>query len=470
MILRQIRDRYLSQYAYLIGCEVTRQAIIVDPQRDVDRYLTAAEEEGLRLVAAVDTHIHADYLSGLRELADRGVTVYGSGEDEEWRYAWPDMDGANFHLLRGGDTIEVGTVRLDVVHTPGHTPEHLSFLVVDRTADADEPMGILTGDFVFVGDVGRPDLLESAAGHAGRMRPDAASLFRSVGRFKNLPPWLQVWPGHGAGSSCGKALGAVPVSTVGYELRHNSAIRGFDRGEEAFVDAILDGLPDPPLYFRRMKESNRSGPPLLESLPQPRELERSELDALAGRQDVAVIDTRPRTEFVRAHVAGSILAPFDTSFCTTVGSYVEPGLPIYLIIDEADVEEAVRCLVRIGLDEVEAFITPKEARSYFESDQAASTATTDFDEIFRRMHDPAVQILDVRSRSEYEQEHLPGALHIPHTRLLDHLDEVPRGKELLVHCATGIRSAVASALLQRHGFVVRYVDDDFRRPPESRAS
>ena len=463
MLFRQIFDRYLAQYAYLVGCQQTREAIIIDPQRDVDRYFEAADEEGMTLVAAADTHIHADYLTGLRALAvDHGLMVYASGTDAEWRYEWLEGSSFNHRILHDGDTFNLGNVVFDVLHTPGHTPEHLSFLIVDRAAGNSDGLGLLTGDFVFVGDLGRPDLLESAAGHVGKMRPAARELFRSVQQFRNLPPWLQVWPGHGAGSACGKALGAVPQSTVGYEIRHNAAISAADHGEDAFIDAILEGQPDPPLYFGRMKTLNREGPPLLESLPQPLVIERADFARFADRTDVAVVDTREKEAFVAGHLSGSLLAPFDNSFCTTVGSYVEPGLPIYLIIEPENLEEAVRCLVRIGLDDVVGHIAPDEAEALTaDADLRARTHAIGFEEVGRRLNDPDVLVLDVRSRSEYDASHLPGAANVPHTRLFERLDELPRDQELLVHCATGVRSAVASALLQRHGFRVQYVMDDY---------
>ena len=463
MLLRQIYDRHLSQYAYLVGCQQTGEAIIIDPQRDVDRYFAAAEEEGLRLVAGADTHIHADYLSGIRGLAeDHGLMVYASGADDTWRYEWLEGSDLPHRLLHDGDTFHVGNVVLDVLHTPGHTPEHLTYLIVDRASGDTDGMGMLTGDFVFVGDLGRPDLLESAAGMAGKMRPAARELYRSVQQFRGMPVWMQVWPGHGAGSACGKALGAVPQSTVGYELRHNAAIAAADQGEEAFVETILEGQPEPPLYFSRMKQQNREGPPLLDGLPNPQHLSGEELAAFAGRTDVVVVDTRSRAAFLEAHLSGALHAPFDNTFCTVTGSYVEPGIPVYLIIGAEDLDEAVRCLVRIGLDEVAGFVTPDEfdgMRS--EGIDVEGIASTDFEGVRKRLDDPTALVLDVRSRTEYESGHVPGALNIAHTRLLERLAELPGDRELLVHCATGVRSAVAAALLQRHGFEVTYVEDDW---------
>ena len=461
MLFRQIFDPHLAQYAYLIGCQQTKEALVIDPERDVDRYLRIAEDEGLRLTAVAETHIHADFLSGARELAERGLKIYLSAEGgPDWQYGW--TDGYDVTLLKDGDTFRVGNIEIEAVHTPGHTPEHVSFLVTDHGGGASEPMGIASGDFVFVGDLGRPDLLETAAGEAGAREPAARDLFASVQKVRDLPGFLQVWPGHGAGSACGKALGAVPQSTLGYEWKFNRSIRAAKEGEEPFVREILEGQPEPPLYFARMKRQNRDGAPLLGNLPQPETLDASDLDDLADNPDVTVIDTRERGAYMRGHLAGSILAPFDSSFTTVVGSYVEPEEPIYLVIDEEDAEEAVRDLVRIGLDDVRGVIPPSALADYGRgNDRLRMLKQIDFDEVDGRRHYTNVEVLDVRRQDEWDRKHIPGARHVPHVRLLDHLGELPRDKTILVHCQSGVRSAVAAALLDAHGFSVAYVGDHF---------
>ena len=253
MLFRQIWDEKLAQYTYLVGCQRTGEALLIDPERDIDRYLAIADEEGLRITAVTETHIHADFLSGAREFAELGVKVYLSNEGgPDWLYGWTEDGDYAVEMLEDGATFKVGNIEIRAVHTPGHTPEHLSFAITDLGGGADEPMGLASGDFVFVGDTGRPDLLESAAGVEGAMQEGAAALFRSVQRFLELPDYLQVWPGHGAGSACGKALGAVPESTVGYERRFSPAMRAAQDGERAFVHYVLDAQPEPPLYFGRM--------------------------------------------------------------------------------------------------------------------------------------------------------------------------------------------------------------------------
>jgi hydroxyacylglutathione hydrolase len=249
-----------------------------------------------------ETHIHADFVSGARELAQRtGARLHLSrAGDPEWGYRYPDESAVCW--LADGSSIEVGRVGLRVLHVPGHTPEHLAFLVSDREQGG-EPMGALTGDFVFVGDVGRPDLLEKAAGVTGTMEASARALFESLQRFRELPDYLQVWPGHGAGSACGKALGAVPQTTVGYEKLFNPALA--PKSPQEFIEFILSGQPDPPKYFATMKRLNRDGPPLLNELPQPKQLAARELE---GRQqsDTLIVDTRAAASFAKGHVPGAV--------------------------------------------------------------------------------------------------------------------------------------------------------------------
>ncbi len=458
MLFRQISDPNLAQYAYLIGCQRTMEAVLIDPERDIDRYIELAKDEGLHITAVTETHIHADFLSGARELAERtGAKLHLSDEgDADWKYQWLKSGNYDATLIHHGDRFAVGNIELEVLHTPGHTPEHVSFLIIDHGSGMTEPMGLISGDFVFVGDLGRPDLLESAAGVKGAMTPSAKQLYRSVQSFLKLPDFLQVWPAHGAGSACGKALGAVPTSTVGYERIANSAIKAASRGEDFFVKAILDGQPEPPLYFARMKRLNKEGVPLLGELPMPWPVSLEEVAELSSEPDSIVIDTRlDRTAFMRGHVRGSLYAPLDRSFPTVTGSYLLPEQRIYLVAEEDQLDDAVRELVRIGLDKIEGFISPRELD---EASGLVATEVIDFEQL-RQVSDALT--LDVRGAAEYAQGHIPSALNIAHTRLLDRLDEVPANRELFVYCLTGARAAAASAMLEHHGFKTTYVDDDF---------
>lgn len=464
MYFQQITDRKLAQYAYLIGCQATGEAILIDPERDIDRYIDIAAGEGLEIVAVADTHIHADYLTGMREFAEKGTKVYASDEgDKDWKYEWLIGSEYNYQLIKDKDSFRIGNIKFDVLYSPGHTPEHVSYLITDLGGGADAPMGIASGDFVFVGDLGRPDLLESAAGIAGMMEPSARTLFRSVQRFLDLEDFMQLWPGHGAGSACGKALGAIPESTVGYEKRFNASIQAAFRGEDEFVKAILDGQPEPPMYFARMKMQNKVGPALLGQLPDPGKMTVQEIVTRTEQAKAVVIDTRlDRSEFMAGHIRGSLYSPFEKPFNTVAGCYVDDQSDIYLIIDSEHIGEAVRDLIRIGLDRIVGYATPKELSEFLASGGTCSsiehTSIRHIDQIQARGD---VTVLDVRGASEFEASHIHGAVNIAHTRLAPRAEDIPDNTVLAVHCRSGTRSAVAAAYLKYCGHDVIYVDGDF---------
>lgn len=461
MLFRQIADPGLAQYTYLVGCQRTGEALLIDPERDIDRYDRIADEEGLRITAVAETHIHADFLSGAREFAERpGVRLYLSkAGTPDWQYGWVGAGQASYTLVADGDRFTVGFIEVEVRHTPGHTPEHVVFVVTDKGGGADSPIGVASGDFLFVGDVGRPDLLESAAGVAGAMRPAAQQLQQSLHQVAAWPEFMQVWPGHGAGSACGKALGAVPLSTVGYERRFNGALSLAGEQGPAFVDAILSGQPEPPPYFARMKQLNRDGAPVLGVLPAPR---RMTVDA-ALAEPVVVLDTRlERADFMAAHLPGSLFAPASRQFLAAAGAFVEPGQRLVLLASGRDLDELVRQLVRIGLDDVVGWIALED----FEAWRLAGGATASIPRITFAEAEAAGREgiwLDVRGESEFAADHVDGAVQIAQSRLAVERGRLPAGSPVTVHCATGGRAALASAYLQREGFDVRYVDDDFTR-------
>jgi hydroxyacylglutathione hydrolase len=463
MLVRQVADSKLAQFAYLIGCPRTGEAIVIDPERDVDRYFDLAARHKLRIVAAADTHIHADYLSGLREMAARGVLVYASKMGgPEWQYEWLLQGKYPHRLLGHGDQFAVGLIEFQAVHTPGHTPEHLSYLVRDAGGGAEDFIALASGDFVFVGDVGRPDLLERAAGMVGVMEPSARAQFASIQReFRPLPEFLQVWSAHGAGSACGKSLGDVPTSTVGYELRTNRSIHAAV-DEQTFVDFILAGQPEPPLYFARMKRDNRRGPALLTALPSPPALHATDLAELANRRDIAVLDTRSRDAFFGGHLAGSLLTELDYQFCSIAGSYVAEDTPVYLVVDGSRLDEAVRALIRVGLDHVVGYITPDTLADYGrQGGQLRHTETIDMGELEVQRTVGRGYVLDVRGAAEFEGGHVPDALHVPHTRIGISADTLPTDRPLLVYCNSGARAAAAVSMLQRLGLTAIDVNDNF---------
>ena len=450
MIVQRFYDTRLAQASYLIGCGRTGEAIVIDPNRDAAQYVRAAEDEGLRIAHVTETHIHADFVSGTRELAARtGARAYLSDEgDAEWKYAFAAADGAV--LLREGDAIRVGGVVLQAMHTPGHTPEHLSFLVTD-TAAADAPIAIVTGDFVFVGDVGRPDLLEKAAGVAGTMERAARDLWVSLQRFARLPDWLQVWPGHGAGSACGKGLSAVPHSTVGYERRFNAALLARDEAE--FVRAVLAGQPEPPRYFARMKQVNKAGPRVLGGFARPARLGDA---ALAGALEggSVVVDTRSTAAHAAAHVPGTINVPLGRNFTTYAGTLLPYDRDVMLVADdERAVDDAVRELALIGIERVAGWWDVGVVERWRASGRTlAVVPQVDAGELARRMQAGGTAVLDVRGRAEWEAGHLPGVRNVPLAGLVDHLAELPRDRPLVLQCQGGGRSAIAASVLQAHGF------------------
>jgi hydroxyacylglutathione hydrolase len=300
MLFRRFYDENLAQASYMIACEKTREAIVVDPNSDTAQYIRAAGADRVRIVHVTETHIHADFVSGARALADAaGAVLHLSGEGTgAWVYADEALRRAN--VLRDGSQIDVGLIRLRAAHTPGHTPEHLTLFVSDLERGEDA-VGALTGDFVFVGDVGRPDLLERAAGAKGSMDSSARDLFKSVNAFKVGPDHLQLWPGHGAGSACGKSLGSMPQSTLGYEKLFNWAFGEISEAE--FVAKVLEDQPAPPRYFAAMKRMNRSAA----AQQAPREPTYGGLAELedALKKGGTVVDTRPATKFAAGHVPGT---------------------------------------------------------------------------------------------------------------------------------------------------------------------
>jgi hydroxyacylglutathione hydrolase len=461
MLLRQIFDPQLAQYAYLLGCQQSEKALIIDPERDTDRYRELAKENGLRISAVAETHIHADFASGAREFADDPrIHLYLSGEGgPDWTYRWPE-GRANTHFLKHGDSFMVGKIRAEAVHTPGHTPEHLCYLITDLGSGADKPIALVTGDFLFVGDVGRPDLLESAVAMKGTMESSARQLQEALrDRLESFADYLQLLPAHGAGSACGKALGAVPTSTLGYERRFNRALKLALSDGAAFVRDVLAGQPDPPLYFARMKRVNRDGIAVTRGVPNPPRLNPEEFTRAARGDRVQVLDTRDdRRLFDAAHVERAIHAPLRSPFfSSTAGSYLSEDDLILLVLERAeDADLAARQLYRIGFDHVHGWITADEAKTaglFREQEERI-----DFPDFQPEKARQEGAIIDVRTSAEFQRGHLEGALSFPYTRLKTRLDELPKNKRLFIHCGSGRRASLAASFLRSTGFDAVHID------------
>ncbi|MBM7648259.1 hydroxyacylglutathione hydrolase [Bacillus ectoiniformans] len=446
MLLRYFYDEKLAHASYLVGCQRTGESIVIDASRNIEQYEEAAKKEGLKLTAAAETHIHADFVAGSREMADRfGAKMYVSDEgDENWKYQ--NLDGIDHQLLKDGDTFKIGNLTLEVMHTPGHTPESISFILTDNGGGADRPMGIFTGDFVFVGDIGRPDLLEKAAGYMGTAEAGAKQMFVSVERFKQLPDYLQVWPAHGAGSACGKSLGAVPSSTVGYEKMFNWAMQFTE--EAPFVKALLEGQPEPPKYFAVMKHVNKVGAALFKDLELPVEADDASV-LQAWIEKGMVIDTRVPAKFAKGHAEGTINIPFNKSFTNWAGWLVNYEAPLYVLLEEeGQLPEILTALRSIGIDKTTGWMKVNAA---LEGITLESYDEIEPGNVKEQVENGEVTVLDVRNLTEWEEGHIPGAVHVMLGTLPNRLNEVPQDRPILIQCASGMRSAIGASILQASG-------------------
>lgn len=444
MYFQHVYDKSLAQASYFIGCQKAGVAMVIDPKRDVDTYLEIAKQNNMQITHVAETHIHADFLSGSRELAAlTGAKMYLSDEGgSEWQYQFPHEG------LKDGDVIKVGNLKFDVIHTPGHTPESISFLLTDVPA-SDKPVMLFTGDFVFVGDIGRPDLLEKAAGLKGTMDAGAKQMFSSIKKFSQLPDYIQVWPGHGAGSACGKALGAVPSSTVGYERIRNWALQ-YGNDEKGFVKYLLEDQPEPPKYFAMMKKLNKVDRPLLTEVPKVDKLSIDDLKK-AMSKGVKVIDTRLKTDFAKGFIPGTINIQGNNAFSTWMGWFVSYEEPFILITEESKLDDLTRKLMRIGLDNIYGYVEDVNAweKSGGKLSKSDNISLDQLKDILKTNH---TQIVDLRGASEYKSGHIKGTENIFIGTLEKDLDKIKKDQQVIIHCQSGDRSAIGYSLLAKHGF------------------
>lgn len=442
MFFQHVYDKSLAQASYIIGCQVAKEAIVIDAQRDIDVYLKIAKENNLKITHIAETHIHADFLCGSRELAAAtGAELYLSNEGgPDWQYEFPHE-----HKLKHKDLIKVGNLTLEVLHTPGHTPESISFLLTDHPA-TDQPVMVFTGDFVFVGDIGRPDLLEKAAGLIGTQEIGAEQMYDSIQRFAEIEDYVQLWPGHGAGSACGKSLGAVPSSTVGYEKVRNWAFQ-YANDKIGFVNYLLEGQPEPPKYFAMMKHLNKVNRTLLIEVPKHPRLSTAEF--LEARENgLKVIDTRNKDEFAKGFLPGSYNIQGNNSFSTWAGWILNYEEQFILIADEADMEDLTRKLMRIGLDNIYGFISnPIETGINIEI--ADRLDINDFRSLLTNKN---IQVIDVRGETEFNEGHVEGAINHFVGTLQNTLHKLDKEKEYVIHCQAGDRASIAYSILKRNGF------------------
>ncbi len=438
MDFKRIYDDGLAMATYIVGCPGSGEAVVIDPPRDFDQVLDEVKALGLEVAGVAETHIHADFLSGARDMAHHlQVPFYHSADTVAgWEYA--ESTEIETRGLHHESTIKVGNIRLVALHTPGHTPEHMSFLI----EDGGHPRMLLSGDFVFVGDVGRPDLLDTTGSETGTSRDMAGDLFESLKHvFLQLSDDIIVWPGHGAGSACGKSMSALPCTTVGFERRHawwSDYLASDDR--EGFIERLLDGQPETPRYFARMKQLNRDGAPRRNGPPSPPELYPRAARTLIDRQAL-LIDTR--AQGTHDIVKGSVRFRNFKKLSDHAGRLLEPAESVLVIDTPERARHAARKLERVGIGPVTGFIT-------------SHPDTYDLDvidaKVAHQLHESEqASFLDVRSKTEFEQGHIPQAAHIPFGELVERHRELAQDRTWVVYCASGVRATLAATYLQSQG-------------------
>jgi glyoxylase-like metal-dependent hydrolase (beta-lactamase superfamily II)/rhodanese-related sulfurtransferase len=435
MFFRQYELGCLSLFSYLIGDEASGRAVVVDPQRDISQYLADAEAAGLRIERVIETHFHADFLSGHLEIAAATGAAISYGEAARTEFA--------IEPLADGQRLSLGQVSLEVLATPGHTPESISLVIID----GDEPWGVLTGDTLFIGDVGRPDLLSSAGTPAAEL---ARSLYRSLhDKLLRLPDGVRVFPAHGAGSACGKNLSTATQSTIGEQRATNYALQPMS--EDDFVAAVTTGQAVAPPYFGFAARTNRSAHDLLDDETAPPVLTVDEIQRWL-KDGAILIDGRSQAEFASGHLRGAVNVGMEGRFAEYCGDVARPDQPIILCTDPGREAEAKIRLARIGFDRVVGAVGDIH-RLLAEHPELAVTSLRLSAPDFAGWHGGGgVQLVDVRNPGETEDGVIPGAVRIPLAALIGRLDELDPSATTVVYCAGGYRSSIAASALAARGF------------------
>lgn len=439
LVFEPIYTDGLAQISYLVGDSKAAVAAVIDPRRDIDIYLDLAREKGLRIAYAIETHIHADFVSGAQALAERSGAEIIGGSSADYAFA--------LRQAADGEVLELGQVSLEIIHSPGHTPEHISLLLRD-SQQGEQPFALFTGDTLFNLDVGRPDLLGEDS-----TRQLAAQLYSTLfTRYLPLGERIEIYPCHGAGSACGKSIGDRRHSTLGNELLFNPALNQ-QRSEREFVDWLLAEMPEPPRHYARLKKLNARpldlhGPALPPPLS-PEEFRQRTADPSA----VQLVDVRSILAFGGGHVPGALNIALRNEFVSWAGWMLDDQRPIYLIGEDShEIHQATLQLYRIGLDQVAGYL--RNGMSDWQNAGLPLECVGEWTvhELDRRRGDPQVQVLDVRAPEELEQGRVPGAKHAFVAHLPRHLEQLDRSKIVATYCGSGYRASIAASILKRHGF------------------
>lgn len=441
MVFKQFYLGCLAHASYLVADEASGTAAVVDPRRDVDVYLEEAGRLGVQIKHVFLTHFHADFVAGHLELRDRTGAAIHLGAAAQAEYAFVPM--------RDGDSVDFGRVRLQVLETPGHTAESISILVWDLDRGATGPYAVLTGDTLFIGDVGRPDLRASLGWSAvslGRMLYDSV---RS--KLLALPDGTLVYPAHGAGSLCGKQISQDTVSTIGEQRRTNYALQPMSQDE--FVALVTADQPDAPPYFTFDAVLNSKERPTLDAVLE-RELRPLRLDETLAlvRAGAQLLDVRDASDFAQAHLSGSINIGLGGEYATWAGTLIDRERPIVIVAEPGREAEAAMRLGRIGFDHVAGYLDGGLQSLEGRPDLVSATERIAPAELAAALASGGVTVLDIRSAAERSQKHIEGSLSVPLSQLPGRLAEIPRGRRLVVHCAGGYRSSAAASLLKKAGF------------------
>jgi hydroxyacylglutathione hydrolase len=446
MLLHQRFIPGLAIASYIVADEKSGEAAVIDPTRDVEAYINFAKNHDLNIRHIIETHVHADFVCGSKELKarlDDEPIIHCSGYGgDDWTQPYPDQ------YVQEGVTLEFGTVRLEFRHTPGHTPEHIAVLLFDKSRSAETPWVMFTGDFLFVGDVGRPDLLGE------KVKQELAhQLYQSVfERITDLPDITEILPAHGAGSLCGKAIGSRRSSTLGYERMYNGALQ--KKPEEQWVNDLLHDMPLSPPYFKRMKQVNKDGPAIIGSeLPGLRRWQAKKVYERVC-DECLIVDVRSKEAFAAAHIPDAISIPFGSNLPTWAGWVLPYDRPILLVVDQpSQVEAVITHLLRVGFDDVQGYLAGGMDDWETAGFPLVTLPTLSVHDLKRRLDKgEKLTVLDVRTAGEWIAGHIDGAIHIHGGKLQEHFGDVPDGKPVAVVCGSGYRASIAASFLQRNGY------------------